>query len=197
MRKYLVGEIGLSTLVAITLRDDHGFDLLNAFQSFSMKDIDDICATARKPGGLIENLASTRASPLPDIANPGVTVPAIVTKRLKLCVYGVKHLASLSRPLNFTTLARASLDQYDHRQTIELSHENPPDLPVPTTKENMTIWVEILDSHLLQTHGTNGIAFSYVIRDDVTVKPHATDPPTNYGTKKLELVHRYPHGRME
>ena len=139
MRKLLIGEIGLSTLVAITLRDDHGFDLLNAFQSFSMKDIDDICATARKPGGLIENLASTRASLLPDIANPGVTVPAIVAKRLKLCVYGFKHLASLSRPLNFATLARASLDQYDHMQTIELSHETPPDLPIPTTKENMTI----------------------------------------------------------
>ena len=54
-----------------------------------------------------------------------------------------------------------------------------------------------LDSHLLQTHGINGIPHFYAIRDDVIVKPHSTDPPTNYGTKKLELVHRCPHSTIK
>ena len=135
MKTFLVDQIGLSTLAATTLRDDHGFDLLNVFQSFSLQDIDDICQTARKPGGMITNPASTRSNPLSDIANPGVTVPAIVAKRLKLCVYGSKHQTRLSRPLSFDTLARVNLDKYDHMQTIELSHVNPPDLSMPTTKE--------------------------------------------------------------
>ena len=91
MKTFLVDQIDLSTLAATTLRDDHGFDLLNVFQSFSLKDIDDICQTTRKPGGMISNPASTRNNPLPDIANSGVIVPALVSKRLKLCVYDSKH----------------------------------------------------------------------------------------------------------
>ena len=59
------------------------------------------------------------------------------------------------------------------------------------------MWVETLDSHLLQTHGINGIPLSYVVRDETTVQPHASDPSTNYGTTKLELVHRCPHGTIE
>ena len=192
MKTFLINEIGLSNLAATTLRDDHGFDLFNAFQSFLMTDIDDIYSTASKPGGLISNPESTCADPLPDIANPGVTVPVIVAKRLKLFVCGSKHLTRLSIPLSFATLVRASLDQYDHMQTIELSHVDPPNLLKHNTKENMTIWIETLNSHLLQTYVINVILLFYVVREDITFKPHAGNQPTNYGTKKLELVHRCP-----
>ena len=47
MRTFLVNQMGLSTLTATILRDNHGFDLLDVFQSFSLKDIDDIYTTAR------------------------------------------------------------------------------------------------------------------------------------------------------
>ena len=65
-----------------------------------MKDIDNICATARILGKLNDNPVLTRANPLPDIANPGVTIPVIVAKRLKLCVYDSKYLPRLSRLLS-------------------------------------------------------------------------------------------------
>ena len=100
MKTFLKNVIGLSDDAATQLHTIHGLDLLNAFQSLSNKDIDDICQTARKPGGMIEHPDSTMAVPLPNISNPGVTVPAIADKRLKLCVYEAKHLKHLSRPIN-------------------------------------------------------------------------------------------------
>ena len=53
MKTFFVDQIGLSTFAATTLRDDHGFDSLNVFQSFSLKDIDNICQTERTPGGIV------------------------------------------------------------------------------------------------------------------------------------------------
>ena len=89
----------------------------------------------------------------------------------------------LRRPLSFATLASINLDKYDHMQTIELNHVNFLDLSMSTTKENMTVWFETLDSHLLQTHRINDIPLSYVVRDKVIVQLHATDPSTNYGNE--------------
>ena len=197
MKTFLKNVIGLPDDAATQLHTIHGLDLLNAFQSLSNKDIDDIFHTVRKPGGMIEHPDSTRAVPVPDIANPGVTVPAIAAKRLKLCVYGAKHLKRLSRPINYAALARPELDKFDSMQTIEASHIIPPDFAPPSNKDNVTHWLERLDSHLLQTNGVNCVPLAYVIRETVTVPLSATDPATNYASKKLELIARCPHGTTE
>ena len=180
MKTFLKNVIGLSDDAATQLRTVHGLDLLNTFQSLSNKDIDDICHTARKSGGMIEHPDSTRAVPVPNISNPGVTVPVIADKRLKLCIYGAKHLRRLSRPIKYAALAQPELDKFDSMQTIEASHVNPSDYVPPSNKDNMTHWLERLDSHLLQTNGVNGVPLAYVIRETVTVTLLANDPATNY-----------------
>ena len=133
-----MNEVGLPDAAATELQAIRGIDLLNTFQSFSAKDIDDICSTARKPIGMLEHPDSTRTIPLSGIVNPGVTVPAIVAKRLKLCVYGAKNRRRLSRPLNFAALTQVELNKFDAMQTIEAAHVNSPDLSHPSGKDIMT-----------------------------------------------------------
>ena len=98
---------------------------------------------------MIEHPDSTKTTPLSDIANTGVTVLTIVAKRLKLCVYGANHRHRLSRPLNFAALTQVELNKFDAMQTTEAVHVNPPDLSPPSSKDNMTRWLECLESHLL------------------------------------------------
>ena len=148
-----MNEVGLSDAAATQLQTSHSIDLLNAFQSFSAKDINDICSTARKADGTIEHPDSTTTTPLSDIVDPGVIVPAIVAKRLKLRVYGAKHRRRLSRSFNFAALTQVELNKFDAMQTIEEAHVNPPDLSPPSGKNNMTRWLKCLESHLLQTNG--------------------------------------------
>ena len=197
MKTFLMNEVGLSDTAVTQLQTSHGIDLLNTFQSFSAKDIDDICSTARKPGKTIEHPDSTRTTPLSDIVNPGVTVPAIVAKRLKICVYGAKHRHCLSRPLNFAALTQVELNKFDEMQTIEKAHVNPPDLSPPSGKDNMTCWLECLESHLLQTNGIYGVPLAYVVRDTVNVPPHLTYSSTAYASRKLGLIARCPHDTIE
>ena len=82
-------------------------------------------------------------------------------------------------------------------QTIEASHFNPLNFAPPSNKDNVTHWLERLDSHLLQTNGVNGVHLAYVIRETVAVTLSATDPTTNYASKKLELIARCPNGTAE
>ena len=112
---------------------------------------------------MIEHPDITRAVPVANILNPGVTVPAIAAKRLKLCVYGAKHLKGLSCPINYASLSRPELDKFDSMQTIDVSHINPSDFAPPSNKDNLTHWLERLVSHLLQTNGVNGVPLAYVI----------------------------------
>ena len=196
MKTFLMNEVGLSDAAATQLQTIHDIELLNTFQSFSAKDIDDIFSKARKPAGMIEHPDSTRTTPLSDIVNPGVTVPAIVAKRLELCVYRAKHRHRLSRPLNFAALTHFKLKKLDAMQTIEAAHINPPDLSPPSARDNMTRWLECLDSHLLQTNGVYGVPLVYVVRDTVNVPPHLTNPATDYASKKLGLIARFPHGTI-
>ena len=80
MKILLMNEVGLCDVVATQLQTIHGIYLLNTFQSFFIKDIDDICSNVRKPGGMIEHPDSTRTTPLSDLVNPGVTNNRFTTK---------------------------------------------------------------------------------------------------------------------
>ena len=183
MKTFLMNEVEFSDAAATQLQTIHGIDLLNTFQFFSAKNIDNICSTAQKPVGMIEHPDSTRTTLLSDIVNPGVTVPAIVTKRLKLCVYSVKHRRRLSRPFNFAALTQVERNKFDTIQTIEAAYVNPPDLSSPSSRDNMTCWLEYLESHLLQTNGVYGVLLAYVERDSVNVLPYLMYHTTNYASK--------------
>ena len=60
----------------------------------------------------------------------------------------------------------------------------------------MVSFMEKIDSCLLQTQGTQGVALAYVTRVNVDVLLHADDSSTNYLSIKLEIISRCPHGTM-
>ena len=61
----------------------------------------------------------------------------------------------------------------------------------------MTHWLERINSHLLQTNGINDLPLAYIIREQVAVPLSVDDPSTNYASKNLELIARYPHPTLE
>ena len=91
--------------------------------------------------------------------NPGVVVPSIsIKKRLKMCVIYMKYLVRVSRPLVVSIYTLRNLSSYKEMRLIEKEHTNPTTLSSPTAKEDMVSFVENIDSHLLQTQGTQGVA---------------------------------------
>ena len=87
MDAFLENMIGLSLPTRIAITTEQGLDRVQVFEELSRDDIDDLCKTARRPGGLISNpLAGIPGNP-PLMMNPGVAVPAISVKRLKMCSF--------------------------------------------------------------------------------------------------------------
>ena len=84
MDAFLKNVIGLSIPTRIVIMAEQGLDRVQVFKELSREDIDDLCKTAQWPGGLMPNpLAGIRGNP-PLMMNPGLAVPAILVKRLKM-----------------------------------------------------------------------------------------------------------------
>ena len=98
MKTFLINEIGLSNLAATTLRDDHGFDLFNAFQSFLMTDIDDIYTTQHNTTHHKSTQKKTKQN---------------ITQHTKK-----QHNTTKYNTTHFTTLNQTTLDHITPHQTI-------------------------------------------------------------------------------
>jgi hypothetical protein len=53
--------------------------------------------------------------------------------------------------------------------------------------------MESIREYLAAQHGAKGSTLDYMIRQEVEVKPHASDPSDNYDTVNLEMNARAPH----
>ena len=77
---------------------DAGLDDYEIFQEFSNKDMHNLCAVVRKPGGqiLVNNVSQS---------NPGVNVPPLCEMRLKFGAYAAKYYALVGRPINAQSMS--------------------------------------------------------------------------------------------
>ena len=57
----------------------------------------------------------------------------------------------------------------------------------------MSKCLESLDDYLLKCREVNKSPLAYVARAQVVVKPHATDPATEYENVDQEMISRAPH----
>ena len=59
----------------------------------------------------------------------------------------------------------------------------------------MFTWLESLDDYLLKYQGVNKFPLAYVAKAQVAVKPHATDPATDYENVDQEMTSQSPHNQ--
>ena len=198
MRVYLEDVIGIS--------DDLGPDLdakrnavmnegLQVFDDFAEFDDDSIkilCASVRKPGGLIDDEEEGVRVP-----NPGHAIPAICEERLKQAAYAAKIYQSIGRNITGLALSRDRLRLFkEHREIVD-EHGDPEKLPVVSKTFGIMKAMDLIPNHLRDRLGVRKVSLSYVIRDDEEVpdvEPLEIGKITSegYATLTDELIDRTP-----
>lgn len=130
------------------------------------------------------------------ISNPGIKVGHRALTNLKTAAFRAWHLIRTSKPLDFpaTALNLAVLASYLGLKEAEDAYTHSP--AIPTLDKIDHIWGHISIFDALQLFNTLDMAkapLAYVIRENVDVAAHQSDPPKEHITVQEELVARMPH----
>ena len=110
MRTYLRDVIGIGDPLerreAVRLE---GLETIEDFAEFEKEDIETLCASVRKPGGMIPNPNAAAPGAPATIPNPGYAIPAICEKRLVSAAYAAKIYAMIGRDITMNTMNRERL----------------------------------------------------------------------------------------
>jgi hypothetical protein len=149
--------------------NQQGLEAFGDFDGLTDKDIKNICANVRKPGGTIPNPNAGAANQPATITNPGVHLGYVFERRLEMLRYYVYHCVRVQRQFvpQQMTLARL-LQVYHLKETEEVVKEETIKLPTPITKvEDIRTNIEDLDNYLLRKLGETGLPLAYIVREDV------------------------------
>lgn len=175
--------------------NEQGLTSFGDFETLTEKDVTQICANVRKPGGAIMNPVAGRGIP-PQIPNPGVLVGHAVEMRLKYLCYFVKHLVRTQRmPFNPAEHDLNRLQNvYRLKETEDADEDTELTLPSPLTKiDTVRVTLENLDDYLRRKLGDSGCPLAYVTRENAALP--AVDPGFGLPTFAEEMISRAPlHG---
>lgn len=199
-RTYLKREIGLSTDEQANAVMAEGISDLGSFALFSKDDIKTLCSSVRKPGGTIPDPNATVAvgATRPTISNPGFRIPAICESRLIDAAYTATLYDMIGRPITEATLAAALIREFRiHRQLVK-DHKEPDSIKSISKSFTIMKALDQLPGYLREVIGVQGVALSYVIRENPTpgnVPALAANKATsaNYSSIMDELIDHCPH----
>ena len=179
-RRIAIQEEGLSVLVDLLEFDESGIKTL--------------CASVRKPGGMIVD----PNDPNRQIVDPGYHIPAICEKRLKWAAYGARIYQMVGREINYDSLNRLRLKAFERHSILMTDHEDPEKLPVVSKTFGIVKAMDLVPGHLRDRLGSRNIPLSYIIRDEVTppaLRPLKLDDCVGeeYSSLAEELVIHTPH----
>ena len=198
MRVYLEDVIGLDDELGPDLDAkrnavmEEGLQVLDDLAEFDDNSIKILCASVRKPGGLIDDPEDGTRVP-----NPGHSIPAICEERLKQAAYASKIYRSINRPITALGLSRERLRLFkEHREIVD-EHEDPEKLPVVSKSFGIMKAMDLVPNHLRDRLGVKKVSLAYVIRDDEevpAVEPLEIGRITSEGYSSLmeELIDRTP-----
>ena len=176
----MIQEEGLSVLVDLLEFDESGIKTL--------------CASVRKPGGMIVD----PNDPNRQIVDSGFHTPAICEKRLKWAACGARIYQMIRREINYDLLNRLKLKAFERHSILMTDHEDPEKLLVVSNTFGIVKVMDLIPGHLRDILGSRNIQLSYIIRDKVT--PPALRPlklndcvGEEYSSLAEELVIHTPH----
>jgi hypothetical protein len=167
-----------------------GLDTLESFNSLTVEDITRICATVRRPGGMI---VDEFGDLIPD---RGQQVSAVLEKRLKQFWFYVRYAYMTQRVPDFVMgdgvpeLADLSnLNSFIKSFPEPKDVEKPPQFP---GLANARKWFEQFDSWAAKYLGPSGVPLSYVIRASHGIA--LVDPGWYEPSLREDIAFRGPHG---
>ena len=183
----------------ITNEDEGGMNDLASFRILTDDEVDDLCKTVRRPGGLVANPNAADAGQPAQTANPGIPVSLKACANLKLMCYFLRFKRNTSRAVAAPDITQANLDRLRGYKQWEEDHDDP-DPPEINFGAN-ALWpriMETMEAHLCRCLGVEGFPLAYIVRDTVAVPDEDDDPDnwspdTVYGTIQEELIARSPH----
>ena len=148
-----------------------GIDSIAGLAQIDPDDVETLCNSARKPGGMIR-LAPT----LPPIPNPGVQVPAMFESRLTLSVIAAKYYLEVDRPITPGVLQYTRTQHFKQLKIINENWKDPEPLPSLSRSIPIMRMIELIRGYLRKILGVRKIPLSYVVRTNVAVPPIADSP---------------------
>jgi hypothetical protein len=195
LNNYLNDPIGITDPQARVALNNQGLQSFFDFYTLTEKDIIEICANIRKPGGTIPNPVHDPAAPVagipPTIPNPGIHLGHIYEKRLKMLRYYLLHLQRIQRPM---VIAQATLARITICYRLKEAEDEVEDIDLPTKLSRVDKVREVLediDNYLLRKLGASGLPLAYIVRESVALP--ADDPGYGLPSTLEEMVTRGPH----
>lgn len=185
-------RLGFSAAAAQAITDQQGIDSVDELELLTNEEIENLCKALRRPGGTIANPDAGNAGAPAQIPNPGINVSLRAETNLKLAGWFLKHRTRVSRPKTAASITLASVRGLKEYRDSEPAWEGPAEPP----SINYSDWPKTMEGileYLRACPGTTKIPLAYVVRDTITVSPHADDPAANYHTVQDEMIARAPH----
>ena len=192
MRTYFWFVINVSAETSRTIIDQ-GLDEFDSLVEFTEADMKTLCTTIRRPGGMIINPRANISDQPPTICDPDHLIYMVAEKRLLMTAYAAMHQTRTLIPIDSKSMNRVLIISLAAIPEQELSYNEPQAIYNPLKDTLMSKWLESIDDYLLKFWGVNKCPLSYVARTQISVKPHATDPDTNYEKVDQEMTPQAPH----
>ena len=145
------------------------------------------------PVGMIINPRSDIADQPPTVRDPSHLIYMVAEKRLLMTAYAAMHQTRTLIPIDSKSMNRVLIISLAAIPEQELSYNEPQAIYNPLKDTLMSKWLESIDDYLLKFWGVNKCPLSYVARTQISVKPHATDPDTDYEEVDQEMTPQSPH----
>ena len=159
---------------------DQRIDDLDPSVESTKADMKTLCTTSRCPFGMIVNPRANIADQPPTIRDPSHLISMVAEKRLLMTAYAEMHQERTLIPIDSQYTTLAFIMYLAPLQEQDLFYREPQEIYKPLKYTLMSKWLESLDAYLLKCQEANKCSLAYVARSKVSVKPHATDPATDY-----------------
>jgi hypothetical protein len=193
-------RMGFSAEAAAILADVDRENLtVGSLQYLDDKGIKTLCASLRKPGGMIDGPAPAGGGAVPRIPNPGVYVSTRAEVNMASICYMARHYARTSRTLEAAALSVPNMYLFAQYKEAEDAYKEPTEVMKLKSPDKIIDFIDDWPEHIALYNGQNGRPLSYVLRDDAVVPLEGDDPAfgsmdTIYGSLRDEIAARAVHG---
>lgn len=189
----LYARMGFTQHASVYLQFDQAIDSAAELANLDDDGVEILCKAMRKSGGQIADPAEVlngNANPaLIDFA--GYQVPLMAEENLRLTSYYCRHRLRVQRPIDITTIQRATVRALKQQKKAEDDHTEPTNTPTIDAK-NWPQTIDSIDEYLRGILGDTKVPLAYVVRVKEEVTAAADDPATNYSTLAQEMIARAP-----
>jgi hypothetical protein len=192
-------RIGFTGAAAIILSDPTKESLdIDALKYFDDKGVKTLCATMRKPGGMIDGPPPVDGVLVAQVPNPGTYVSVKAELNMMVACFLARHYDRTGRTLTDALITMDRVSRYVAFKEAEEAYKEPTEAMKLTKPDKIMDFIEEWPEYLSLYDGQNGRPLVYVIREksavpDEGVDPAFGEPGTIYTSLREEIMARSSH----